>query len=162
MSDLLAVGPSASTTWPGYPASNICDDNEATYWNSANGQSTNQWWKYAFASEQVFNKVRIKPYGGGWGPKNVIVQGSNNDSDWDELDTALLANSSSWQELSFVNSTGYAYFRLWMTDAYGSSIAVYEMEVIYDAGSDLLPVGPSASSAASGFVASTKAVRPPG
>lgn len=69
-------------------------------------------------------------------PKNWTLEGSNNDSDWDVLDTQI--NQTTWADLemrtfSFSNSTGYRYYRLNISANNGDSnwLIIGELELTY-------------------------------
>lgn len=52
----------ASSTYPGYPASNAVDGNNSSFWSS-NGQQDTAWWQFDFGSTQTVREVSITKRG---------------------------------------------------------------------------------------------------
>lgn len=109
-------------------AANAFDDNVAIFWTSATTGSVPRWLKYDLGVgvtktiERYSVMARTADAKGK--PTDWQFQGSNNDADWDVLDTQ---SSITWsgdgpQIFSFSNSTAYRYYRLYIT---GTSGGVY-------------------------------------
>ena len=67
----------------------------------------------------VINKYRLRSRDLGsnrWFPRNWVIQGSNNASDWDTLDTRTNIDDpgqAQWSTyFTFTNSTEYRYYRI--------------------------------------------------
>jgi len=111
---------SASSEYAGYPASKAFDNDESTRWSSTSVAAPH-WIKYdlGVGITKIINRITFLPFASGGSPiKNFKVQGSNNDSDWDDLLSTIAPNVTGWQSYSITNSTAYRYYRLWMTDTY--------------------------------------------
>ena len=143
---------------------NAADDSEATFWNSTDTVG-DHWWKLEFMSqnERTIRKVRFKPYFNGWGNtvKDFTIEGSNNDVDWDVLYTGQHPNTSDWMTCEFSNSTPYAFYRIYMTNAWTNPahylVGIFEVEM-FEAGSisytNLLTGGTASASDESSGLAS--------
>lgn len=102
---------------PGWKA---LDGSNATYWTG--NFSYGCWLKIdcGAGNEKTVNAYTMYDawltYAKGW-----ILQGSNDDSNWDDLDTQTNQNiNSSTQYYYFSNSTAYRYYRFFFTDRYGN------------------------------------------
>ena len=94
------------------------DRNAGTYWGTSGGGSGPQWTKLDCGTDSpVVTGFTVTSYAG-YGPKNVILQGSNDDSGWTDLYSTLLANNGDVQAFSFSNGVAYRYYRLYCTDSY--------------------------------------------
>lgn len=100
-----------------YVPSKAIDDNTSTYWiqqlsGSALGTS---WYKLNFGTgnEKVINKYTIQTYSI-WYPKNVYFEGSNDNINWDVLDSRLNLTwaNNELKEFTFENSTAYKLYRI--------------------------------------------------
>jgi len=132
--DILTGGTATASTEaaPSYYDHYAVDDNDSTGWlsiNSAEGKvpGTPQWWKYDLGegNEAIVSKIRIEsnPYSYLYPPTDFLIQGSNNDSDWDTLETVSGISSwavSTWKEWEFTNTTAYRYYRIYITDGLGT------------------------------------------
>lgn len=95
--------------------------------------------------------------------KNVKVQGSNDDSTWDDLSTIQIANGSpdkQVQSFEFLNTTAYRYYRFQIQDswiAYVNNITwdIYGYECIADCGGTPPATSTTTASAESVFYAGT-------
>lgn len=132
-SDICTGGAAtASSTYNTYVAGNAFDDNEGTRWISAQYSEPPQWIKYnlGVGVTKVVGKLRLKD-AHAW-IKDFILQGSNNDSDWDNIYTGQVAQNNNWQEFTFPNSTAYRYYRFYMTSDWGDpwGASIWEMEMM--------------------------------
>jgi len=101
--------------------------------------------KLYFSANLVSENRGIKNFifQGANSPDDVTVDGAGgtlyaNDTGWTNLKSDITANTEGWQEFTYTTSVKYRYFRLKMTDAWGSSSAAVLPEweihgVIYDA-----------------------------
>ncbi len=106
-----------------YTASKIVDNNESTMWQSKNSAYPH-WFKYDFGLGILWkiSKLRVLAWEAGDGLrfKDFTVQGSNNDSTWSTLYTGIAANSSAWQEFTFINNIAYRYIKVNVTSGYST------------------------------------------
>jgi hypothetical protein len=139
---LIPNGNISSDSQYGVPWScdKACDDVLATRWSSTDS-SFPHWWKYTFSSDylRVVTKLRIKPFGTGCNCqiKDFKLQGSNNDSDWDDLHTGQCTDDENWQDFIISNTTKYKYYRIYITSSYftgGNQVSFYETEMLEDVG----------------------------
>ena len=122
-----------------YSADKAFDNNNTTY---AHSSGVPDWWaKYdlGVGNGKIVNKysIRSRPDDtGSWAFKDWTLQGSNNDSDWDTLDTRTNeyfgVGYQRWFTLPTYNSTSYRYYRIYVTDTRspGSYVAVAEIEFL--------------------------------
>ena len=114
------TGGTVSADDEGYGAAALAvDGNTGTYWQSSAGLPN--WLKYDLGSGNgvASNKYRFyAAYDYDYLADAWTFQGSNNDSDWDTLDTQSSETHSSegWKEYAFSNSTAYRYYRQYMTN----------------------------------------------
>ncbi len=132
-SDFLTGGTaSASSEWPGdgYVAAYAFDNNEATRWSS-NAVAKPHWVKYdlGVGVTKTARKLRLKPFG--TQVANFKLQGSNNDSDWDDIISKTCNGSSNWQEWTFANATAYRYYRILVTSGDAAlQSSIWEIELM--------------------------------
>jgi len=133
-SDILTGGTaSASSEYGGtYSVDYACDNNETTRWSTTE-TACPHWWKYDLGAEvtKIVQKVRIKTYDGQ--VKDFKLQGSNNDSDWDDLHTGQHADDSNWEDYVFSNSTAYRYYRIYITTSFNllwGTASIFETEMM--------------------------------
>lgn len=89
----------ASSTYPGYPESNVVDNSTATPWASNEGTSTNNWLRFDLTTPAAVAEVAL--YSMGAGPATVKIQYSDNGSTWtDATSTITLSNTNSWQTIA--------------------------------------------------------------
>ncbi len=88
------------------------------------GFTSPEWLKVDFTDSKIINKYKIRPYNldQSGAPKDWILQGSNDDANWINLDTR--SGESTWtaetfNTYTFVNSNSYIYYRLYVTDENG-------------------------------------------
>jgi len=104
-----------------YPAWRAADDavGASNRWIAGNGSGVPVWWKYQFTTDQLSGGYSVTASGvGGWEgymPEDWTFEGSNNDSDWDVLDT--VTGETGWgtsekRSFTFTNSTYYEYYRI--------------------------------------------------
>ena len=111
----------------GYEAVKAFINDDAAYWQTAD-VAFPHWLKYDFGEgvTKTINKYRIRGFNGAtriydW--KNWTFQGSNNDSDWDTLDTQTneTFTQNAWNSYEFDNLTAYRYYRWVVTANFGSN-----------------------------------------
>ncbi len=115
---------SASESTGGTSAGNAFNDIPNNVW-ACDPATTPDFIQYDFGIgvARVLRKVRIyctfnDPSFNYSGPENFLIQGSNNDSDWDTLETVVgvdWADTEQWKEYTFANTTAYRYFRVYIT-----------------------------------------------
>lgn len=99
-----------------YPASNICDGKDNTYWESSTKSSSYDYWvKMTLPSAIKITKMKIhasvynsNSYFGG-----IIVQGSNDDSIWDDIYN-IDYNIPSADVFDINSKDFYKYYRLYI------------------------------------------------
>ena len=120
------------------------DSNNNTAWVSDN--TLPHWIKYNFGAGVTWkiSKVTIKSWEGGHqahAPKTFTIQGSNNDSDYNILDTQT--NIANWSEqetrtFSFTNRIAYRYIKINVTSTEsGTQCTINEIDMfegIYPSG----------------------------
>ncbi len=119
---------SASTAYTYNVAANAFDDtyspdNDDSRWgsNGADLENSPDWLKYDFGegNEKVIIQYRFYTSNDiHYNPDDWIFQGSNNDADWDDLDTQTAQQTAlnTWHTYNgFVNVTAYRYYRFWVT-----------------------------------------------
>lgn len=94
----------ATSTYSGYPASNMVDNSTGNFWISANGQVTNQRIWFDCGTPVDLKEFAILPYSG-QAPRNVYVEYSDNGTTWTKASAdVILDNAASWQTIA-VDST---------------------------------------------------------
>ena len=86
--NLLVGTASASSAFSGWPASGAFDSNPGTSWSSESSVSGVEWLRIDLASAvqiRTFKITSINASSGYYVPKNFIVQGSNDGTNWDNL-----------------------------------------------------------------------------
>ncbi|GAJ16231.1 unnamed protein product, partial [marine sediment metagenome] len=112
-----------------YSADKAFDNLVATYWVSTDTAAPH-WIKYDLGDgvTKTARKLRLKPTY----VKDFKLQGSNDDSEWDDILTAQAADNENWQEWEFANATAYRYYRLYITSSWCTDpdyAIVYEIEL---------------------------------
>lgn len=91
--DSVNLGPlgtaSASSTYPGYPASNCNDDNPGSRWSKLDDSDPDEWYQIDWASPQTFDTVLVRYFPGSHAERVLTVE------TWNE-------GSSSWQTTAVV------------------------------------------------------------
>ena len=136
---------SAETSGGGTPASQAFNDNNSNAWGSA-AATTVSWLKYDLgaSNEKTVRQYNITAFNIDRDPTEWTFEGSNNDSDWDVLDTqsAQVFSSGETKTYQIDNSTAYRYYRLDITGSSGATINVAEVDMMeaatYDDGDDKL------------------------
>lgn len=129
----ICVGGTAS-------ASSVSDDNRYAHlaFDDSLGESNRwasqitsppHWIKYDLGAgnEKIARQFRVYPQSAY--PKDFKFQGSNNNSDWDDLHTGQVAQSQTWQTFSFSNTTAYRYYRMYITTQWGTRVSIFEIEI---------------------------------
>lgn len=128
-----------------YPEESI-DDNSSNFWQSDTTDTLPQWIWYEFGQE---NKKTIVEYtleivnsDANSKPTDWKLQGSNDGSNWDDLDTVT---GETWsgdgpKTYTVSNSTDYAYYRLYITGTSGGTYVKIREWELKDSigGSDLM------------------------
>ncbi len=117
------------------PIANLVDDDTGTTWGTGS-DSLPGWVKYDFGVGVLWeiSKVRLYMVDDNANPKTGSIEGSNNDSDWDELWSGTWIYTTGWQEQTFINRVPYRYIKLPITDVKnaglsGGRIYCHEMEM---------------------------------
>jgi len=117
---------SAESSHASFPPANAFDENTATDWVTADSVLTS-WLKYDLGVGQSHTLAKYvitfrNHPDTSQSPRDWTFQGSNNDSDWDTLDTQVDQTFTQAEEKSytFANSTAYRYYRLDITENNGS------------------------------------------
>jgi NedA-like, galactose-binding domain len=129
-SDQLSGGTASASTGT---ASLANDDDTGTIWGTSAGVQTG-WWKYDFGSgiTKIISKYTITANTADRDPQDWTFEGSNDDSNWDVLDTKTSEVFSSGQKRTFdiSNGTAYRYYRFDITSSSGGNIQVDEFEML--------------------------------
>ena len=116
---------------PTYNADKAFDDTTATWWAAKSG--TNEWIKFEFTGGAIrcAKATVLSVVGGGvntW--KNFTIEGSNNDTDWDQLYSGQHPETGGKQTYEFDNETSYAFYRFSITDVWGANfVGAFELEL---------------------------------
>ena len=120
--DVTTTGFATKSTESGpAPATNAFDDNSSTGWQAASGGSLPEWIGQDFgagnAKAIVRGDITVGTYGASF-PEDFKFQGSNNGSDWTDLNSVTNAGFSNNETKSYEwdNLTEYRYVRLYITD----------------------------------------------
>jgi hypothetical protein len=108
---------SASTEYSADYAAWKTGDDTASPWSAT---TYSGWLKYEFSSAKTIGKYTVSNRGGSqttWAPGTFTFEGSNNDSDWDVLDTQIGITWSASEKKEYVisNTNSYLYYRLNVT-----------------------------------------------
>ena len=120
-----------------YHSFSAFDDDDTTRWSSG---FTNcpHWVQYDLGAgvTRTARKLRMKPFKYDAESDQQLrafkLQGSNNDSDWDDLLSDEADNDGTWQEWEFANSTSYRYYRVYVTTTWegvSRTVSIYEIEI---------------------------------
>ncbi|MFZ2188264.1 MAG: LamG-like jellyroll fold domain-containing protein [Candidatus Moraniibacteriota bacterium] len=97
-----------------------------TRWAASTGTYPD-WWKYDLGSgvAKTVIKLRIAQYqdGSGSGVKNFTLAGSNDDSSWATVYVGLATagTDKTYQDFTFSNTSAYRYYRITLSDYYGTA-----------------------------------------
>ncbi|MHA1787842.1 MAG: discoidin domain-containing protein, partial [Candidatus Helarchaeota archaeon] len=124
---------SASTVYLTKAAWQSMDDDTGTWWESSAGVP--QWVKYDFGNGNEKTITRYSLTGRDVStnqPTAWTLHGSNNDSDWDLLDTQSGQNIRTTPKVSdFSNTTAYRYYRITITAINGGTqVQLVEWQLI--------------------------------
>lgn len=116
-----------------YTKDKAFDDNASSRWSSANSDFPH-WIAVDLGKEKVVVRLVFTPYKGQ--VENFKLQGSNNstngsDGDWTDLLSSASTNSGT-QRFTVSNTTGYRWYRLWITSKTGldnKCASIYEIEI---------------------------------
>ncbi len=122
--------------YEGFEPDKAFDNNEGTSWSNLIGGSPD-WLKYdlGVAVTKTVRKLRIYNHNGA--VEDFILQGSNNDSNWDALLTTTAVDDTGWEEWTFSNTIAYRYYRLYVTSKRQENIQCEEMELMELSGKTL-------------------------
>jgi len=82
-------------------------------------------------NRRIINKVTITPFSGY--VRDFKIQASNNNAQWIDLYAGTHANTGFQESYTFLNSTAYRYYRIYVTSKWSAAdnyIAIYEAELI--------------------------------
>lgn len=138
--DFLTGGTASANEYhsAGYEADKAFDDDfTTTRWVDVGGSSFPDWLKYdlGVAVTKTAEQYTITCNYAVRSPRDFLFQGSNNDSDWDDLDTQVdVTGWTGMNTFTFSNSTAYRYYRLYITDnngdAYNDITEIEAMETL--------------------------------
>jgi hypothetical protein len=122
---------SASTDSGGaQPAANAFDGNTVTYWQASS--NSNEWIKCDFGTTKVIARYRFRTFSDtNYAPDDWTFEGSNDDSNWDTLDTVSSAGLSGATTYTYdiTNGTAYRYYRLNISSGGAVGIIVPEINM---------------------------------
>lgn len=129
---------SAQNTEDGRYAWKAFDNNAGTVWDCWQGGAltTNQYIGYKFTSSVVVNKVSIMSEDGNR-VKNFKVRGSDDGNTWTNLYSGVCPDTNPTkvlQTFSFINSTAYQYYSVFVEDVYTGAVMIgaYTVEFAYE------------------------------
>jgi len=125
---LVAGTPSADSEYGGFEAPKAVDESLDTRF-STNGGGYPHWWKYdlGVGVTKVIRRIRLFTFSEGYGAgeghtkgKDFKIQGSNDNSNWADIYTGVIADlaEKALQEFSFDNATSYRYYRVYVSTTY--------------------------------------------
>ena len=106
------------------------DSNTGNGWASDGGAAPT-WLKYDFGSgvTKIITKIRFIDYH--QATENFKLQGSNNDSDWDDVYTGLaIQDRTNYQDFTFSNSTAYRYYRIYISSFFVDYPQLYDLQLM--------------------------------
>ena len=122
----------ASSEAPGFEKEKAFDNNLTTNWGQS-GTAKPQWIKYDFGAGVTWRIGKIiegaKNASANYRPKAVVIEGSNNNSNWTELWSGNMVDSSAAETITFENSTAYRYIRLTVNSCWGSNSSANFFEI---------------------------------
>ena len=127
--DVSGATKTGSTTYTTYVAGNAFDADTGTFWWHPNWPADGGTLKVDFGAGNTETLTQTKIYHGD--ATNIIgnIQGSNNDSDWDTLDTFDHAAVDTWYTDEFANTTAYRYYRILFTGGSSAWVKIMEWEL---------------------------------
>jgi len=109
----LLVGGTASCNneYAPNPCTYANDGNTATEWVSNN--TLPAWWQYDFGNgnTEIINEFLFWTVDGNTSYQDYQIQGSDNGTDWTDLDTGVKPEHDTTATYSFENCNGYRYYR---------------------------------------------------
>ncbi|MFA6415809.1 MAG: tail fiber domain-containing protein, partial [Candidatus Paceibacterota bacterium] len=133
---------SASSAWTG-PAWQAFDGDSSTGWIDYNNATTDiEWLSYQFTTAKTIVRYSITGKLAAYGsnsPVDWVFQGSNNGTDWTQLDSQT--GQTLWTDLetrtfTFSNSVAYTTYRLYITRWEGTVGAVVQTLAMYESASN--------------------------
>ena len=112
-------------------ASNAFDDNGSTTWTQATASPRPQWITYDFGSgnDKTIGKIHMTFRSISESPTVAIFQGSDDNSNWNDVFSYDNASGSTNQTYEFYNGTAYRYYRFYIVETDASYVVMYEMEM---------------------------------
>lgn len=106
-----------------------CDNYTYTYWYASPGAT--HWWKYDFGSGITKTIVRYSLYqtGSYQGPTAWTFEGSNDNTNWDILDTQTGQTVTPKKYYSITPTGGYRYYRINISAPTTGNIGITEIEM---------------------------------
>lgn len=142
---------SANAEDGGFPAWKAFDDDPATKF--AKSSATSGWLRYQFAEAQTCTAYAIMG-DGTQAPRDWTIRGSNNGTDWDDLDAQTGENPTTLTAYTFANETAYLYYEIvWTTNNGSTASGIFTLEF----GTDDGPIMTLISGTATATVAPTSA-----
>ena len=129
--DIVLTSDSAVTN-SNFALNKIADKDVSSAWNSdsnTNTGSANHWAKIKFANPIKITKMKTYIIGSSSSFANAIIQGSNNDSQWNDLYT-ISSQQTELTEIILNNPNYYQYYRIYGTITRDSAVfGVYEWQI---------------------------------
>jgi len=117
-----------SSQYSSYAPSRAFDGNvTGSYWYT---RTTGDQWVQVQLSEPIFVSGFRWYIGSSYRPNGFILQGSNNGTDWDNIQSENSPNATGWHEFSFgIPEVAYQYYRWTVTSRHSSYLYIYEIEL---------------------------------
>jgi hypothetical protein len=106
------------------------DDSELTDWYTDEPLTAPCWLKYDFGTAKTISRYTLitDPYGT---PLEWTIEGSNDDSNWDTLDSKTITEVlETRQTYDFTNTTAYRYYRISILDTENDYADIYDFEMM--------------------------------
>lgn len=119
-----------------YPASCLTDGDASTstYWY---GTTAVNWIMLQLSKARVATGFRWYIASSSYYPLTFTVSGSNDGTVWTQLGGTFAGTSTTgWQEFTFINSTGYKYYRISTLTASSSRIYISEVQLLIEYGNE--------------------------
>ena len=125
----LVQTPMASSynTTDGRIPANAFDGNTGTFWRGTS-TANNDWIGALLYFAAPINEVRFY-IGNVYRPKTYSIEYSDDGISWSSVATGDFSNATGWQIVDFTNFSSHHYWRANFSAGYGTTVAVYEMEL---------------------------------